>query len=134
MLVFLRKLFLLGMLFISINIHSNPKKIVLDHYTNLPFEYVNSEDEFMQVKVGLFVREISINVLNKFLEDFSKNLQEKDGYIIIINFVNSNGIKIEIPFAIHQSLLNSLIKSKDDFQKICNIIINDSYEWIIRNI
>ena len=53
---------------------NNPKKIVLEYYSELPYKYISSSDEFTQLEISLFVREISINLLNKFLEDFSKYL------------------------------------------------------------
>ena len=85
---------------------NNPKKIVLEYYNDLPFKYIGSNDELSQLKIGLFVREISIELLNKFLEDFSNNIEEKNGYLIIINLINSKQAIIEIPFAINQNKLN----------------------------
>tara|TARA_X000001036_G_scaffold369630_1_gene355777 strand:- start:185 stop:586 length:402 start_codon:yes stop_codon:yes gene_type:complete len=113
---------------------NNPKKIVLEYYNDLPFKYIGSNDELSQLKIGLFVREISIELLNKFLEDFSNNIEEKNGYLIIINLINSKQAIIEIPFAINQNKLKSLKDSKESFEKTCNVILNESYEWIIRYI
>ena len=69
---------------------TNQKKIVLEYYTELPYKYISSSDEFTQLEISLFVREISINILNNFLEDFSKNIEEKNGYLVMINLINSN--------------------------------------------
>ena len=113
---------------------NNSKKIILEYYNDLPFKYIGSNDELSQLEIGLFVREISINLLNKFLEDFSKNIEEKNGYLIIVNLINSNQANIQIPFAINQDKLKSLRESKESFEKTCNIILNESYEWILRYI
>jgi len=113
---------------------NNPKKIVLEYYSDLPFKYIDSNDELSQLEVGLFVRKISINLLNKFLEDFSENIEEKNGYLIIVNLINSNQANIQIPFAINQDKLKSLRESKESFEKTCNIILNESYGWILRYI
>ena len=111
---------------------NNPKKIVLEYYNDLPFKYIGSNDELSQLEIGLFVREISFNLLNKFLEDFSKNIEEKNGYLVIVNLINSNQANIQIPFAINQDKLKYLRESKESFDKTCNIILNESYEWILR--
>ena len=87
---------------------NNPKKIFLEYYSELPYKYISSSDEFSQLEISLFVREISINLLNKFLEDFSKNIEEKNGYLVMINLINSNQINIQIPFAINEDKLKSL--------------------------
>ena len=113
---------------------NNPKKIILDYYSDIPFQYVSSNDELKQLEIGLFIREISIELLNKFLEDFSKNFEENNGYLIVINLINSKQAIIEIPFAINQNKLKSLKNSKESFEKTCNVILNESYEWIIRYI
>ena len=113
---------------------TNPKKIVLEYYTELPYKYISSSDEFSQLEISLFVREISINLLNKFLEDFSKNIEEKNGYLVMINLINSNQINIQIPFAINEDKLKSLRESKESFEETCNVILNESYEWILRYI
>ena len=113
---------------------NNPKKIFLEYYSELPYKYISSSDEFSQLEISLFVREISINLLNKFLEDFSKNIEEKNGYLIMINLINSNQINIQIPFAINEDKLKSLRKSKESFEETCNVILNESYEWILRYI
>ena len=84
--------------------------------------------------IGREIREISIELLNKFLEDFSKNFEENNGYLIVINLINSKQAIIEIPFAINQNKLKSLKNSKESFEKTCNVILNESYEWIIRYI
>ena len=118
----------------SIISQNNPKKIVLEYYSELPYKYISSSDEFTQLEISLFVREISINLLNKFLEDFSKNIEEKNGYLVTINLINSNQINIQIPFAINQDKLKSLRESKESFQETCNVILNESYEWILRYI
>tara|TARA_B100001175_G_scaffold304296_1_gene300149 strand:+ start:447 stop:848 length:402 start_codon:yes stop_codon:yes gene_type:complete len=130
------KFIILFILFISNNLVSQnyPKKIILNYYSDLPFQYVSSNDELKQLEIGLFVREISIELLNKFLEDFSTNIQEKNGYLIVINLINSKQAIIEIPFAINQNKLKKLKDSKESFEKICNVILNESYEWIIRYI
>ena len=106
----------------------------MEYYSELPYKYISSSDEFTQLEISLFVREISINLLNKFLEDFSKNIEEKNGYLIMINLINSNQINIQIPFAINQDKLKSLRESKDSFEETCNVILNESYEWILRYI
>ena len=113
---------------------NNPKKIFLEYYSELPYKYISSSDEFSQLEISLFVREISINLLNKFLEDFSKNIEEKNGYLVMINLINSNQINIQIPFAINEDKLKSLRKSKESFEETCNVILNESYEWILRYI
>ena len=113
---------------------NNPKKIVLEYYSELTYKYISSSDEFTQLEISLFVREISINLLNKFLEDFSKNIEEKNGYLVMINLINSNQINIQIPFAINQDKLKSLRESKESFEETCNVILNESYEWILRYI
>ena len=113
---------------------TNPKKIVLEYYTELPYKYISSSDEFTQLEISLFVREISINILNNFLEDFSKNIEEKNGYLVMINLINSNQINIQIPFAINEDKLKSLRESKESFEETCNVILNESYEWILRYI
>ncbi len=113
---------------------NNPKKIILDYYSDIPFQFVSSNDELKQLEIGLFVREISIELLNTFLEDFSKNIEEKNGYLVIVNLINSNQANIQIPFAINQDKLKYLRESKESFEKTCNIILNESYEWIIRYI
>jgi len=130
------KFIVLLFFFICNSLHSqkNPKKLILDYYSDIPFQYVSSNDELTQVEIGLFVREISIDLLNKFLEDFSKNIEEKNGYLVVINLISSKQINIQIPFSINQEKLNSLRDSKENFEKICNFILNDSYEWIIRYI
>jgi|TARA_B110001454_G_C12590348_1_gene379915 hypothetical protein len=130
------KFIVLLFFFICNSLHSqkNPKKLVLDYYSDIPFQYVSSNDELTQVEIGLFVREVSIDLLNKFLEDFSKNIEEKNGYLVVINLISSKQINIQIPFSINQEKLNSLRDSKENFEKICNFILNDSYEWIIRYI
>jgi len=113
---------------------NNPKKIVLEYYSELPYKYISSNDEFTQLEISLFARKISINLLNAFLEDFSKNIEEKNGYLVIINLINSNQINIQIPFSINQDKLKSLRKSKESFEETCNVILNESYEWILRYI
>ena len=113
---------------------NNPKKIVLEYYSELPYKYISSSDEFTQLEISLFVREISINILNNFLEDFSKNIEEKNGYLVMINLINSNQINIQIPFAINEDKLKSLRESKESFEETCNVILNESYEWILRYI
>ena len=130
------KFIVLLFFFICNSLHSqkNPKKLVLDYYSDIPFQYVSSNDELTQLEIGLFVREVSIDLLNKFLEDFSKNIEEKNGYLVIINLISSKQVNIQIPFSINQEKLNSLRNSKENFEKICNFILNDSYEWIIRYI
>ena len=129
---FIYTVFLFLLTLNSVYSQNKPKKIILDYYSDIPFQYINSDDEFTQAKIGLFVREISIDVLNKFLEDFSKNIQEQNGYLIVINITSSREIKIEIPFAINQDKLDSLRESNETFKKICNFILMDGYEWIIR--
>ena len=128
------KFIVLLFFFICNSLHSqkNPKKLVLNYYSDIPFQYVSSDDELTQVEIGLFVREVSIDLLNKFLEDFSKNIEEKNGYLVIINLISSKQVNIQIPCAINQDKLKSLKESKENFEKICNFILNDSYEWIIR--
>jgi len=118
----------------SIESQNNPKKLILEYYSDIPFQYVSSNDELTQVEIGLFVREVSIDLLNKFIEDFSKNIEEKNGYIVVINLISTKQVYIQIPFAINQDKLKSLKESKKNFQKICNLILNDSYEWILRYI
>ncbi len=129
---FIYTIFLFLLTLNSVYSQSKPKKIILDYYSDIPFQYIDSNDEFTQTKIGLFVREISIDVLNKFLEDFLKNIQEQNGYLIVINITSSREIKIEIPFAINQNKLDSLRESNENFKKICNFILMDGYEWIIR--
>ena len=81
-------------------------------YSDIPFQHVSSDDELTQVEIGLFVREVSIDLLNKFLEDFSKNIEEKNGYLVIINLISSKQVNIQIPCAINQDKLKSLKESK----------------------
>ena len=133
----MRLLFIISFFLLFLNpivSQNNPKKIVLEYYSELPYKYISSSDEFTQLEISLFVREISINLLNKFLEDFSKNIEEKNGYLVIINLINSNQINIQIPFAINQDKLKSLRESKESFEETCNVILNESYEWILRYI
>ena len=52
----------------------------------------------------------------------------------MINLINSNQINIQIPFAINEDKLKSLRESKESFEETCNVILNESYEWILRYI